>query len=220
MNPQTKPLPFGNIDPEQLIPNPWNVNVLSPEGEAKLDRSIERFGVFKPVVVRMLEDGSLQIIGGEHRAASAVRLGLPKIPFINMGAVDDQKAKEISLVDNQRYGHDDTLGLAELMEGLGSPEDLASFMPYTEGDIASIFSSVSIELDDLDIPDSDESSPSAPKEKPIQTHVVMRMKVPVGDAQNITDQLERVMKSQKFVDADSLTNVGDALVYVMSKSKF
>ena len=149
-----------------------------------------------------------------------MRLGLPKIPFINMGEVDDQKAKEISLVDNQRYGHDDTLGLAELMESLGSPEDLASFMPYTEGDIASIFSSVSIELDDLDIPDSDESSSSTPKEKPIQTHVVLRMKVPVGDAQNITDQLERVMKSQKFVDADSLTNVGDALVYVMSKSKF
>ena len=194
--------------------------MLTPEGEAKLEASIVRFGVFKPVVVRTLEDGSLQIIGGEHRAAAAVRLNLGKIPFVNMGEVDDKQTKEVSLVDNQRYGHDDTLQLAELMEGLGSVQDLASFMPYTEGDIASIFSSVSIDLDDLDIPDSDEAKPTLPKEKPIQTHSILRFKVPVGDVQNITDMIERVMKVQKLVDGDSLTNAGDALVHIMSKADF
>jgi hypothetical protein len=106
--------------------------------------------------------------------------------------------------------------LAELLEGLGSIEELASYMPYGESDLASIFSSVSIELDDLDIPDDDES-PKLPTEKPLQTHQVMRFKVPVGDVGSITDLIEAAMKSQKFTEGDSLENAGDALVYLLGK---
>lgn len=214
-----KLLSVGQIDPSALIQNPWNVNVMSPANEDKLDVSIARFGMFKPVVVRDMPDGSLQIIGGEHRAASAVRLGIKQIPFVNLGSVPDKKAKEISLVDNSRFGSDDTLQLAELMEGLGTAVEIASFMPYSESDIASIFSSVNIALDDLDIPDEEDFAPSAVKEKPIQTHQIIRLKIPVEDAGRITDQLERVMKSQKFVDSDSLTNAGDAFVYICTNSK-
>ena len=209
----------GQANPKDLIPNDWNVNVMSPDNELKLERSITRVGMFKPVVVRQLEDGTLQIIGGEHRAAAAVRLGLKEIPFVNMGEVSDAKAKEVSVLDNARYGHDDALQLAELLEGLGSPEELSSFMPYTDSDIASIFSSVNIALDDLDLGDDDEVVPTLPREKPIQTHQIMRFKIPVGDVKNITDMVERVMKSQKFVDADSLANVGDALVFILSQAK-
>lgn len=209
----------GQIDPQTLIQNPWNVNVMSPANEDKLENSIERFGFFKPVVVRQLTGGALEIIGGEHRAAAAVRLGIKKIPFVNLGRVDDKTAKEISLVDNNRFGSDDTLQLAELLEGLGSVDELASFMPFTESDIASIFSSVNIALDDLDIPDEDEFTPSVPKEKQIQTHQIIRLKVPVEDAGRITEQLERIMKSQKFIDSDSLTNAGDAFVYICTNSK-
>ena len=146
-------------------------------------------------------------------------MGLKEIPFVNMGEVSDAKAKEVSVLDNARYGHDDALQLAELLEGLGSPEELSSFMPYTDSDIASIFSSVNIALDDLDLGDDDEVVPTLPREKPIQTHQIMRFKIPVGDVKNITDMVERVMKSQKFVDADSLANVGDALVFILSQAK-
>jgi len=207
----------GETDPRYLIPNPWNVNVMSPDNERKLEASITRVGMFKPVVVRELEDGTMQIIGGEHRAAAAIRLGMKKIPFVNMGQVTDKKAKEVSILDNSRYGQDDTLQLAELLEGLGSPDDIASFLPYTDGDLASIFSSVNIALDDLDIGDEDEIVPSLPKEKPIQTHAVMRFRIPVNDVEWITKLIESTTKSQKLVDADSLTNVGDALVFLLNR---
>lgn len=209
----------GQIDPTKLVPNPWNVNIVSPANEEKLEVSITRLGMFKPVVVREMADGALQIIGGEHRAAAAVRLGIKQIPFVNLGKIGDKKAKEISLVDNNRFGADDTLQLAELLEGLGSVDELASFMPYSESDFASIFSSVNIVLDDLDLPDDDELTPSLPKEKPLQTHQIIRLKVPVQDAGRVTELLERVMKSQKFVDSDSLTNAGDAFVYICQNSK-
>lgn len=206
------------VDPTRLEPNPWNTNVVSPDNEAKLEASIKRFGMFKPVVVRELADGTLQILGGEHRAQAAVRMGLKRIPIVNVGRIDDAKAKEISLVDNGRYGSDDTLQLAELLEGLGTVEELASFMPYAETDLASIFSSVNIALDDLDLPEEDEA-PKLPKEKPVQTHQIMRFKVPVDDVAMVTDLIERVMKVQKFTESDSLANAGDALVFICQNSE-
>lgn len=203
------------VSPSDLQPNGWNTNVVSPDNELKLEASIKRFGFTKPVVVRELADGTLQIIGGEHRAGAAKRMGLKAIPVVNLGRIDDNKAKEISLVDNGRYGADDTLQLAELLEGLGNADELASFMPYSETDLASIFSSVNIALDDLDLDDAEEAAPILPKEKPIQTHVVMRFKVPVADQGWIVDLVEKTMKQQKFTEEDSLTNAGDALVHLL-----
>ena len=58
--------------------------------------------------------------------------------MVNLGRISDKKAKEIGLVDNGRYGADDTLQLAQLLDGLGvQADELSSFMPYSESDFAS-----------------------------------------------------------------------------------
>lgn len=206
------------VDPKRLVPNPWNTNVVSPENEAKIDESLRRFGMFKPIVVRTLDNGDLQILGGAHRRDSAIRLNIKSVPIINVGKIDDKRAKEIGLVDNGRYGDDDTLQLAALLEELGSPDDLATFMPYTDTDFASIFSSVNIAFDDLELPDDgDHSAPKLPTERTVQTHQVMRFKVPAGDVATITDLIEKTMKEQRFTEEDSLTNAGNALVHLFQK---
>lgn len=205
------------LHPDRLQPNPWNTNVVSPENQAKLENSLKRFGMFKPVVVRTLEDGTLEIIGGEHRWQAAKSLKLKEIPVVNIGVVSDTRAKEISLVDNGRYGADDTLQLAEVLEDIGlDANELAGFMPYSEQDFASIFSSVNIDLDDLEIDDGDKT-PNATPQKAVQTHQIMRFKVPVDDASVITDLIERTMKEQRFTDEDSLSNAGNALVFLLSE---
>lgn len=205
------------LAPDRLHPNPWNTNVVSPENQAKLEQSIKRLGMFKPIVVRVREDGDLEIIGGQHRWEAARALGLKEVPVVNLGVTSDKKAKEIGLVDNGRYGADDTLQLAELLDELGvSSEELASFMPYSESDFASIFSSVSISLDDLDLPDEVET-PQAASPKAMQTHQVMRFKVPVDDVAKITGMVERTMKEQRYTDEDSLSNAGNALVHLLSR---
>ena len=201
------------IDPKELKHNSWNVNVMSPDNEAKLEESLKRFGMFKPAVVRELDDGTLQIIGGEHRVDVAKRLGIKEVPIVNLGKITDEKAKEISLVDNGRYGTDDTLRLAELLEGLGDASEIASFMPYSESDLTAIFSSSTIALDSLELSEEDET-PRLPTEKSIQTHQIMRFKVPVDDVEMVTAVIESIMKSQKFKDSDSLANAGDALVHL------
>ncbi len=214
----SKNLSVEMVNPEQLSPNPWNTNTVPPDNETKLEESIKRFGMFKPIIVREV-DGKLQIIGGEHRASAAKRLKLKEVPIVNLGVIDDKRAKEIGLVDNGRYGSDDLLSLAELIEGLGSIDEITSYMPYAEADLASIFASTSIELDDLDLPGEDDEPAKLPSEKPIQTHQIMRFKIPVGDAGMVTDLINRVMKTQKFTEGDSLENAGDAVVFICKNSK-
>lgn len=202
-------------DPKQLQANPWNTNVVPPENEAKIDASIQRHGMFKPLIVRELPGGKLQILGGAHRRDSAIRLGIEQVPIFNLGPIDDKKAKEIGIIDNGRYGDDDSLMLANLLGELGTMEELSTFMPYSDSDLSSIFSSVNIALDDLDLPDED-TIPTKPAEKPVQTHVVMRFKVPPADAAKITERIEKVMKTQRFTEEDSLSNAGNALVHIFS----
>lgn len=206
-----------NLDPKVLLPNPWNTNVVPPENEAKLENSIKRFGMFKPVIVRQLPNGSHQILGGQHRAAIAARLGLATIPVMNLGVIPDDRAKEIGLVDNGRFGQDDTLRLADLLKDLPSADELSSFMPVTDEDLSAIFAATSIELDDLDLPDEEELPATLPTTKAAQTHQIMRFKVPVDDVDAVTQLIESVMKVQGFNTSDSLTNAGDALVHIVKE---
>jgi ParB family chromosome partitioning protein len=205
---------LSTADPRTLQANPWNTNIVGPDNEVKIDASLKRLGMFKPIVVRTLDSGALQILGGKHRNDSAIRLNLTSVPIMNVGKISDKKAKEIGLVDNGRYGSDDTLLLAKLLEEIGDPMELGTFLPYSDADFDSIFTSSSIALDDLDLPELDGGAPSPSTAAAPQTHVVMRFKVPVGDSATITEVIEQTMKRQRFTDEDSLTNAGHALVHI------
>ena len=199
---------------------------MSPANEAKLDASMKRLGCFKPIVVReVVEEGVtvLQILGGEHRAQSAVRSGID-VPIINLGAIDDKKAKEISLADNARYGDDDAIKLATMLKEMGDVEELQDFLPYTADDYASIFQAADIDLSELDIDENFEATAKGeeaaepPLTKVPKTHTIMRFKVPVGDAERLTELIARCQTTFGYTAADQLTNAGDALVHLMLTS--
>ncbi|MFH3733079.1 chromosome partitioning protein ParB, partial [Acinetobacter baumannii] len=54
-----------------------------------------------------------------------------------------------------------------------------------------------------------------PKTTKVQTHQIMRFKVPIEDVDAITKLIEKTIKAQGFTESDSLTNAGDALVYLL-----
>lgn len=197
-----------------LEPNPWNTNIVSPENERKIEASLKRYGFFRPILVRETASG-YQILGGEHRWEVAKRLGYTTIPVINLGRIDEKRAKEIGLIDNGRYGEDDTLQLAELLKDLGSAAELMEFLPYTGDELEGIFSSSSISLDDLDIPEDDGKEPELPSLKASQTHQIMRFKIPLEDADFVQRLIETTMKHQGYTDDDSMTNAGNALVHLL-----
>lgn len=204
-------------DPRKLRPNPWNTNVVDAANEAKLEESLKKFGMFKPVIVRELPTGEMEILGGEHRAGAAVRLGIKDIPIMNLGPLGDAEAKKIGLVDNGRYGNDDTLQLAALLKELGDIDDLASFMPYSDQDFNNIIEAADIDLDDLTaLPELDPSAKPAPLLAAPPTHTMMRFKVPIEDAERIGELINHVIKIQGLSGSDSLTNAGDALVHLLT----
>lgn len=206
--------------PGDLLPNPWNPNHLTPEGEKKLEASIARHGFFRPIIVREIEEG-LQIIGGENRAAAAERLGYDRVPIINLGVIDDIKAKEIGLIDNARYGADDATELSSLLKELGDLAEIQTFMPFNDEDVTAIFAGASINLDDLELDNefdlnAEETKTDEPKpERVPKTHTIMRFKVALADAENIARRIAETRVAQGFTASDELTNAGDALVYML-----
>lgn len=205
--------------PTSLVrPNPWNTNMMSPDNWAKLIESVKRFGLFKPVLVREL-DGEYQIIGGQHRWEAVKELGIEEVPVINLGPIDDAKAKEIGLVDNGRYGADDTLALAELLKELSADADLSTFLPYSQEDLSALFTATDIDLDSLTLSEDDtDTLPDEPvtDSKPVRTHQVMRFKVPIDDADTVSKIIKEIIETQGYTDGSSLENAGDALVYLCS----
>lgn len=212
-----------SLNPKSLAPNPWNTNRVGPDNMRKLKKSITDLGFVTAVVVRELADGTLQILGGHHRVEAAIELGLKEVPVINLGQVPDAKAKKIGLVDNSRYGTDDTIQLAQLLEEIGeSTEDLATILPFTEADFDIVRRSVDIDLDDLqlDMPEDDEEPEERVEraEKPPKTHDVLRFRVNLRSAERIRKLIEKTVKSEGLDDGDELTAHGDALALLLLNS--
>jgi ParB-like chromosome segregation protein Spo0J len=209
--------------PATLLPNPWNSNVVGPEMEARLEESIRRMGFYKPIVVRELPDGSLQILGGEHRTRAAQRMGIAEVPYVNLGHIPDSQAKAIGLADNGRYGEDDALKLGEILKDLGG-EDVTKFLPYTEQDLAGIFAADSIDLDMLGLDDEEKGEETIPTlekpERPTITHALMRFKVPVEDQARVEAFISHVVKTNGFkAEEDSMVAAGMALVAIVSAAR-
>ena len=214
-------LQIADTDINLLKPNTWNTNQVSLENQDKIKASLERFGMFRPILVRETKTEQLEIVGGQHRWQVAKKLGYKTIPVVNLGLLDDKAAKEIGLVDNGRYGEDDTLMLAELLSSLGDTQDILSYMPYTNDELEGIFLSSSIALDELNIDDDELEglSLSDIPAKPLQTHQIMRFKIPMEDSTSLQKLIESTMRSQGFLEEDSLSNAGNALVHLIRQIK-
>lgn len=209
-------------DPKTLHRNPFNPNHVAPANMLKLRKSIEDLGFNTAVVVRELADGTLQILGGQHRTEVAREIGLKQIPVINLGPVDDKRAKKIGLADNSRYGSDDSLQLAAIIEELQVDTDLASFLPIQNEDLQAIMKAVDIDLDKLDVlPEDDEDEdgrdPTEERaERPAKTHEMMTFRVTVREAEAIRTKIEKTIKKEGLDDgSDDKTLAGSALAYLL-----
>lgn len=210
------------ISPKKLKPNPFNPNHVDPKNYAKLRKSIEDLGFASAVVVRELPDGTLQILGGQHRTQVAVELGLKEIPVINLGSIGDDKAKKIGLVDNSRYGTDDGLQLARIMEeldvGTGS---LAEFLPISDEDLQVMMRAVDIDLDTLEVTlEDDDAPPPEPMEeraeRPLKTHDILTFRVTNREAEAIRQLIEKTIKREGLDDgSDDKTLAGMALALLL-----
>lgn len=213
------------VDPHELRPNPWNTNSVAPDNMEKLKRSISDLGFCTAVVVRQLDSGELEILGGQHRTQAAIALGIERIPVVNLGEIEENRAKKIGLVDNSRYGTDDSLSLAQLLDDIGvDRSELAGFLPMDENEIDAVFSAADIDLDNLDFiadEDDEEDDPTSledAKERPAPTHTQVRFRVPNADAEAISRLIEKTISREGIDEGDEATNAGAALAHLLLNS--
>jgi ParB family chromosome partitioning protein len=117
----------------QLRAADWSPNVMDEVMRSRLRRSIQRFGLVLPLVVRPLEANSYQTIGGAQRLAVLKELGVGPVPCVVVEA-DDTNARLLAQALNRIQGQDE-LGLqAELIkEVLQSlpQEEVLQILPET-----------------------------------------------------------------------------------------
>ncbi len=93
--PRLEEIPIGSI-----VPNPHQPRVhFDEESLAELAASIREIGVLQPVLVRVVGEGSYELIAGERRWRAARRAGLAVIPAV-VRISDDLGSVEKALVEN------------------------------------------------------------------------------------------------------------------------
>jgi ParB-like chromosome segregation protein Spo0J len=85
------------IEIEKLIPYARNSRTHSDEQVAQIAASIKEFGWTNPILV----DGEAGIIAGHGRLAAARKLGLKKIPVIELSHLTPTQKKALIIADNK-----------------------------------------------------------------------------------------------------------------------
>lgn len=205
-------------NPDVLVENPWNPNVMDSINEEKLENSLDTLGMKDVVKCRTLPDGSLQIISGKHRARALKKRGL-KVPVLHLGVLSDDEAKKISLVSNEHYGENDLELMNQLFKESGWSElEITAISTMDTQEFEDIFAhnATPLDFEDLDLNDDLDLDSVAELETiapAVRTHQIMRFKVAVEDAPAIQDFINNIKKVQGFTESDELTNAGDALVF-------
>ena len=100
-----------------LVPNPWNPNVMDQEMYRKELASLRKFGYVNPVLVRELGSKG-QIIDGEHRWKGLKQLGYTEVETTVIEGLTDEEAKQLTIVLNETRGHADPTKLGVLLRDL------------------------------------------------------------------------------------------------------
>jgi hypothetical protein len=197
------------LKPTALTANNWNPNSVGVENMEKLKASLSNTGFFKPVLYRTLEDGTKEIIGGEHRIIAAEELGI-EVPTINLGEISDAMAKKLTLIDNDSYGENDTAQMAKVLRDLeASGVSITEEMTYSEDELSELLNmTVDVNFDDLDDlddiefgedPETREKVSSDDEETVFKT---VKVKVDISDAEDFEDMVQASLETYGIEDSD------------------
>ena len=214
------------VEVARLRPNPWNTNSVCAQNFEKLKGSIEKLGFFKPILARELDGGQFEILGGEHRWRAAMEQGISTVPVISVGKISDLVAKQMSLVDNERYGEDDQVALQRLIEEIQSELDyqLSEIAPYDDELAATLARESAIDLEMLEALSRGDEEPiekdSREKAERVGAeHQTMRFKVTFDASDRVTETIKSIIKEQAINTGNDMENAGEALVWLVDNYK-
>ncbi len=128
---------FRHLSIEELRPNGYNPNRMSPGHFDALKRTIQKNGFLGVALVRISPPG-YAIIDGEHRWRAAMELKLAQIPCAIV-PVSEEEARALTIKVNQIHGDWIPDLLAELVNGI--PEPFAD-LGFADGEIEELLKQV------------------------------------------------------------------------------
>jgi site-specific DNA-methyltransferase (adenine-specific) len=186
-----KNMKIHEIEIEKLIPYARNSRTHSDEQVAQIAASIKEFGWTNPILV----DGEAGIIAGHGRLAAARKLGLKKIPVIELSHLSPTQKKALIIADNKlalNAGWDNDMLALEFEELELEGFDLA-LTGFDEKEIDALTpEQINEGLTDEDaVPDV----PDEPKTKLGDIYQLGKHRLMCGDSCNITD-MEKLCDGQ------------------------
>ena len=198
----------------RLHPNPWNSRRMTDERFGNLKAYMKRVGCVVPLVARELDrdNGTYEILGGEHRWRAAKAIGLKSVPVVVVDCPETAEAKMLSVNLNHLEGADDPALLFKTLTDIASSisvEDAIKVMPFQEDDFRRIAGKLDKEIDAAStMVEKGASGTDAPTVDKDVLYVV----VTVDEKRQIEAAISATMSSMK------LNRQGEALAHLCTRS--
>ena len=179
------------VEIEKLIPYARNSRTHSDDQVAQIAASIKEFGWTNPILV----DGENGIIAGHGRLAAARKLGMKKIPVIELAHLTETQKRALVIADNKlalNAGWDNEMLALELEELKLEGYDL-KLTGFGEDEIDALSPTV---IDGLVDEDQIPEVPDEPKTKLGDIYQLGNHRLMCGDSTNI-DAIDKLMLGQK-----------------------
>lgn len=200
-----------------LRPAPHNPRTITTAQFDALKRSLQADPDMlraRPVIA--LPSG--EIVAGAMRCRAAEALGWPTIPTVYVD-LDDRRAREWMVRDNNQYGDWQEDELAELLYGLQEKGAALDLLGFDRAEIDRLLANVSGPETLLGDPDEVPDPPADPVTKPGDLWLLGDHRVLCGDSTVLTD-VERLMDGQKaemvWTDPPYGVAIGDKNKYLNS----
>ena len=177
---------------ETLIPYAKNARTHSDEQVAQIAGSIKEFGFNNPVLV----DKDNSIIAGHGRLMAARKLGMDKVPVVELGHMTEAQRKAYVLADNRialNSGWDTSMLSLELQD-LKDDIDL-SLLGFDPDELDALLNPI-VETDGLTDEDAVPDVPDEPKTKLGDIYILGNHRLMCGDSTSI-DAVDKLMDGHK-----------------------
>jgi DNA modification methylase len=168
---------------ETLIPYAKNARTHSDEQVAQIAGSIKEFGFNNPVLV----DKDNSVIAGHGRLMAARKLGMDKVPVVQLGHMTEAQRKAYVLADNRialNSGWDTSMLSLELQD-LKDDIDL-SLLGFDPDELDALLNPIE-ETEGLTDEDAVPDVPDEPKTKLGDIYILGNHRLMCGDSTSITD---------------------------------
>jgi DNA modification methylase len=177
---------------DRLIPYAKNARTHSDEQVAQIAGSIKEFGFNNPVLV----DKDNSVIAGHGRLMAARKLGMDKVPVVQLGHMTEAQKKAYIIADNKlalNAGWDSVMLSAELQELEELGFDLG-LLGFDSKEIDKLLAPEVTEglVDEDDVPEM----PPEPRTKLGDIYILGAHRLMCGDSTSI-DDVEKLMEGKK-----------------------